>query len=210
MEVVTLDRQKFTRWTVLTEAGKDKDHNTFWFCRCDCGVEKLVLRKSLKSGVSKSCGCLMREVLSQRTTTRGQTNTPEYQAFKNAKGRCTNPNNKYFTDYGGRGIEFRFPNFEEFLAHIGPKPSDKHSLDRIDNEGHYEIGNIRWATSREQCGNQRSSVLLTYQGKTQHLAAWARELDLGKNTIGRRLKRGWALDKALSTGVKTPDQGGLF
>lgn len=85
--------------------------------------------------------------------------TPEYYAYNAARQRCLNPNNDAWDNYGGRGIEFRFNSFEEFFAHIGPRPSAKHSLDRIENDGHYEIGNVRWATASEQQRNQRHRPL---------------------------------------------------
>lgn len=80
---------------------------------------------------------------------------PEYNAFKQRKNRCTNPKHKQWADYGGRGIEFRFTSFEEFYAHIGPRPTPRHSCDRIENDGHYEFGNVRWATPTEQTNNRR-------------------------------------------------------
>jgi hypothetical protein len=76
-----------------------------------------------------------------------------YSSFIQARNRCRNPKSKVYKYYGGRGIEFRFDSFEDFYAHIGPRPSRKHSLERIDNEGHYEKGNVRWATATEQAQN---------------------------------------------------------
>jgi hypothetical protein len=79
----------------------------------------------------------------------------EYQAFKNARARCTNPNFTLYKYWGGRGIEFRFATFKEFFDVIGPKPTPQHTLDRIDNDGHYEAGNVRWATMKEQAVSRR-------------------------------------------------------
>jgi hypothetical protein len=81
--------------------------------------------------------------------------TPELHAFENAKARCTNPNNRKWKDYGGRGIKFLFTCFGEFYLELGERPSPQHSLDRKENNGHYEPGNVRWATKSEQARNQR-------------------------------------------------------
>lgn len=85
----------------------------------------------------------------------GMCGTPESNACIQAKARCTNPKDASWKDYGGRGIQFRFASFEEFFAELGPRTSPAHSLDRINNDGHYEIGNVRWATKQEQRANQR-------------------------------------------------------
>ncbi len=82
----------------------------------------------------------------------------EIQAFYDAKGRCTNTKHKRYKDWGGRGIQFRFASFAQFLAEIGTKPSSEHSLDRINNNGHYEPGNVRWATKLEQMHNRRGTI----------------------------------------------------
>jgi hypothetical protein len=81
--------------------------------------------------------------------------SPEYRAYVNARQRCTNPRTVGFEHWGGRGIEFRYSSFEEILTDVGPKPSPELSLDRIDNDGHYEPGNCRWATRSVQNANQR-------------------------------------------------------
>jgi hypothetical protein len=80
--------------------------------------------------------------------------TSEYRAYQGAKDRCTNPNSKKWKDYGGRGILFLFDSFEQFLAELGPKPLGR-SLDRINTDGHYTPGNVRWATPYEQTHNRR-------------------------------------------------------
>lgn len=83
--------------------------------------------------------------------------SPELRAFNSARTRCNNANTAAFSYYGGRGIEFRFESFDEFFNELGTRPSDQHSLDRIDNDGHYEKGNVRWATKKEQMNNRREA-----------------------------------------------------
>lgn len=112
--------------------------------------------------------------------------------------RCTNPNNVMFYLYGGRGITVceRWRTFDNFLADMGPRP-DGLTLDRIDPEGHYEPGNCRWATPKEQQENRRCARLITYNGETKTLAEWARSRDLSFLCLWNRLERGWPLDRAL-------------
>jgi hypothetical protein len=157
MKFIDLAGQRFGRWIVKSQAGKDKFGNSLWDCICDCGTLKAVLGHKMRSGESHSCGCLARELHRAASTTHGMSFTPEWNSFHGAKARCTNSKSGNWTDYGGRGIEFRFKSFEEFIAEIGPRPEPKfeYSLERIDNNGHYEKGNIRWATKVQQARNRR-------------------------------------------------------
>ena len=124
----------------------------------------------------------------------------EYLTFHRAKGRCSNPNNAKYPYYGGRGIEFRLTSINELLDTIGRRPSKDHSLDRIDVNGHYEVGNIRWATREEQTRNQRSNIEITYKGRTQCVTAWCKELNLNYRTIKSRLYlMHWDVERALET-----------
>ena len=152
---------KFGRWTLIEFAGYAKNYVAKWKCRCDCGNEAVVQLSNLKSGNSKSCGCLSKEMAGARVYKHGYAskNTKEYAAWLSMKTRCYNPNYQHFKDYGGRGIKIceRWLNsFENFLADIGKAPDELHSLDRyINNDGNYEPGNVRWATSSEQIQNRR-------------------------------------------------------
>lgn len=132
-----------------------------WRCECDCGNEVLVSTSDLvgrQRHLKTSCGC---EHKNRRHgllvgCKSGAKPPTEYTIFCNAKQRCRNPRNPAYKDYGGRGIEFRFKDFPEFFACVGPRPSINHSLDRYpDNDGHYEPGNVRWATAKQQAANQR-------------------------------------------------------
>ena len=121
----------------------------------------------------------------------GRKATPEYAAFRNARTRCNNPKAPNYAYYGARGIEFRFNSFQQFFEELGPRPSKDHSIERINNDGHYEPGNVRWATRIEQHNNVRTNRRITINGQTQTLAEWIRQSDLHESTIMYRLRLGW-------------------
>ena len=128
----------------------------------------------------------------------GRKATPEYSAYRNAKSRCTNERAVQFPYYGGRGIEFRFNSFQEFLNDIGLRPSQNHSLDRIDVNGHYEVGNIRWATKSEQQFNVRRNIKFTLDGKTRSLREWMARTGYARSTLLHRRDLGWC-DRCILT-----------
>ncbi len=196
----------FGRLTVLMDSGKTCGTNVKWICRCECGVEVTVSGSGLNRGTSRSCGCLQRELLSDRKRTHGLSNSPEYLVWQSMIARCHNPNNESWKGYGGRGIivhdEWR-NSFAAFFAHIGPRPSSNHSIDRFpNNDGNYEPGNVRWATAKDQNRNQRRNRMLTHDGITLCMAAWEERLGLPKKTISSRLYHGWSIERALMTPPK--------
>ena len=133
--------------------------------------------------------------------THGMRYTPEYRAWVDIKRRCIDPRRKEYARYGGRGILLApewLDSFQSFYDHIGPRPSDQHSVDRIDNEGHYEPGNVRWATRTEQANNQRSNRTITHDGETLTYAQWARRLGLSPGAIRRRLDLGWSNEETVT------------
>jgi len=129
----------------------------YWDCKCTCGKHRICWGKELRRKDNRriqSCGCLPK----QTTTTHGRSHSPEHRAWLAAKNRCYNPNCPDFADYGGRGIEMAEcwrTSFATFFNEMGPRPSRHHSLDRIRNHKHYEPGNCRWATAKEQVNNRR-------------------------------------------------------
>lgn len=157
MKRLNLVGQKFNQLTVLSFVELNTRHESMFSCLCDCGNVKEISGANLKSQETKSCGCLKggpprgpKEIKSEQ-----QLYPSEYHSYTGAKGRCNNINNAKYFDYGGRGIEFRFNSFSEFLKEVRPKPTPEHTLDRKNNDGHYEIGNVRWSTPLEQGKNKR-------------------------------------------------------
>lgn len=118
------------------------------------------------------------------------------------KDRCTNPNNDFYDDYGGRGIRVCdrwLQSFEAFLEDVGERPSPKHQLDRFpDNDGNYEPGNVRWATGSDNCRNRRSSVFLEFGGRRLSLSDWADIIGMPRKALQQRVRTGWSAARALT------------
>lgn len=159
-----LTGRRFGRLVVLCVDDIVKYESTthiIWRCLCDCGSEVLVRASNLRSGNSTSCGCRKKEVLKDKATKHGMKSSPEYKSWCHIKDRCLNSKNKKWRHYGGRGITIHHgwvDDFQSFLDHIGPRPGPGHSVDRINNDGNYEPGNVRWATYTEQNRNRRRSA----------------------------------------------------
>jgi excisionase family DNA binding protein len=149
---------RFFRLTVLSKEPYGSNPASRYLCRCDCGTEKVVYRKNLTNGAIKSCGCLRGDSARARAAVERPiqpSRTKEYSIYKGAKRRCNGKHAVGYHHYGGRGIEFRFESFQQFLDAVGPHPGPGYSLERIDNNGHYEPNNVRWATVQEQNQNKR-------------------------------------------------------
>ena len=171
-----------------------------WHCQCTCGRWATLATSNFKYDRQISCGCYRREVECSHEETR----MAEYTVWKMMKDRCSNKRSRLYVNYGGRGIavcEQWRGSFRSFLNDMGHRPSSKHSIERVDNNGHYEPRNCRWATMREQLRNKRNNRRLTYDGKTMCLSAWAEHVGLPRYLLSGRLNRGWTPEAVLTTPI---------
>jgi hypothetical protein len=177
----------------------------FWHCQCECGNTTSVMAGNLRNGNTRSCGCLERDVNQSRLKTHGMTGSPEYRSWCHIIGRCYNETDMGYPSYGGRGItvcERWRTSFANFFADMGPKPDGcRISIERRENDGHYEPGNCYWATPKQQNRNRRNTRLLTFDGRTQCIAAWAEEIGMTWDTLRARLALGWSAERALTEPV---------
>lgn len=192
---------RYGRWVVLEES--DQGYGTRRFsCKCDCGTERVVRLTHLRQGLSKSCGCLCKELSTERATKHGHAGSPLYHVWSDMVRRCTNPKHARFKDWGGRGISVceEWRDLENFLAWANTSGyKEGLSIDRKDNDGNYEPSNCRWSTMREQGNNRRNNRLITHNGKTLTFTQWARAIGIHPMSLTWRLKKGWSLEKALET-----------
>ncbi len=185
--------ERFGSLVVTGFSHRTEKSDAYYEARCDCGRKVVVAQKHLRGRV-RSCKPCSR-------TRHGMSQTAEHLAWSNMRRRCEDPSNVAFANYGGRGIrvcDSWRESFDAFFENVGPRPSSRHSLDRIDNERGYEPGNVRWATRAEQSRNRRDNRRLAARGETLCLSDWATRLGTVPDTIDGRLKRGWSVERAVT------------
>lgn len=204
-----LSGMKFGRLTVICR-GPNTGARVAWDCLCECGNSTTVSANKLQNGHTKSCGCFQKQRASEANKKHGHSSYPnggkatkEYNTWFLMTRRCSDkaigPERK---DYFLRGIRVcdRWKNFENFLADMGYAPSPKHSIDRIDNNGHYAKENCRWANPTEQRRNQSRVTLLEFNGKTLTPMEWSKITGICNKRIHARIKiHGWSVERALTT-----------
>lgn len=173
--------------TVISYEGRPNG-TTLWRCVCKCGTFTTVSSSHLKWGGVKSCGCRKHQPPPNKR--HGMTRSPEHNTFLKIKSRTGNPNNIGYRDYGGRGIKCLYESFDAFFADVGPKPSPRHSIDRIDNDGNYEPGNCRWATPVEQARNKRNTAKILKGTDEVSLIDAAEQAGLKRATVSYRVLYG--------------------
>lgn len=196
--LINITGQQFNHWLVLGISHKvptKSSYETYWLCMCRCGTVRSLTGRKVRKGIPKMC--------KRCTVKHGKTNTPEHRAWINMRYRVNNPNCAEYPDYGGRGVTIseRWDSFENFFQDMGRRPSPKHSIERINNDEGYSPENCKWGTWAEQSRNRRSRVLITWDGRTQCVTDWSREIfgRKQKGVLRDRLGRGWSLERAIRT-----------
>ena len=189
MKPINILGNKYGRLTVIARAENNPKGRAMWLCLCDCGNEKVVNSGDLRTGHSKSCGCLSREKFSALNRQHGKSGTPEWKTCLAMKRRCYDKTQQFYDIYGGRGIVVcnRWKDsFQNFYDDMGKRPEGM-SLERIDSNGNYEPSNCKWATAKEQARNTSRNYYVTMNGATKALSAWTEELNLNYYTIKSRI-----------------------
>ena len=198
--------ETFGRLTTIGPKFRIAD-GTYQVCQCSCG-NVTVKRSQCIGNQTLSCGCIAKEVTRNRSVTHGHgvhgKQTAEYKTWGSMFSRCYNKKMQYYKNYGGRGIEVckrwwaENNGYLNFLNDMGPRPSNQHSIDRIDVNGDYCPENCRWATRKEQGRNKQRSRYVVAFGQTKTVAEWSELFGVAENTITFRLNSGFAPYLAVS------------
>lgn len=179
--------QVFGRLTAVSAAGKDNLHNLLWLCRCSCGKEVVVNRRSLMSGNTKSCGCYRADCTSARKRIHGVSGSHLAMVWSNMMRRCYDPKNKNFGRYGGRGIAVcpEWHTCKGFIDDMGQSYRPGLTLDRRDNDLGYSLANCRWADYRTQQNNRSNNVFLDTPLGRMTQAQACRTFGVARSTFNR-------------------------
>jgi hypothetical protein len=216
MRKIDIVGKEIGRWTILSEEPKTKRYIEY-VCKCQCGNIKTVCGLSLKSGKSRSCGCINREITRARNYRHGMRHTRLYAIWSNMIARCDNKTSSSWERYGARGITVckpwrNYANFHQdmiasYLAHVKDHGESRTSIDRINNMRGYSPKNCRWATPSVQSRNRRQIRNITYKGRTLCMKDWALLLGVRYQSIQGRLDRGWSFDKVIKTPIRKGNYG---
>lgn len=199
-KLIDLINQRFGRLFVVKRENSRSGDKPYWICQCNCGTIKIVSGDHLRRGNIQSCGCS--RITHGHTTKNIKSRI--YSIWDSMIQRCTNKNKKVWKHYGGRGITIceRWLKFGNFLVDMGDPPTDKHQLDRINNDDNYCPSNCRWVVSKMNNRNRSDNYLITYDGRMQCLSAWAEEFCIGQEVLMSRIRSGWSIHRALITPVR--------
>lgn len=204
---------RFGRLTAVEDTGRCV-RGRIWRCVCDCGTEKLVVSQALRSGHTKSCGCLQPDAAREsgvkrrthgHTTRESKDSASEYFIWSSMKARCANPKNASYKRYGARGIDVCdrwLSSYEDFFNDMGARPSKEHSLDRIDTNKGYFPENCRWADKFQQAETRTNVRRIDVSGRVMTAAAWSREYGVPAMAIRNRIDAGWSAEDAVMKPIR--------
>lgn len=204
--LVDLTGQRYGRLLVIektqTHVTKGGHRIAQWLCKCDCGNKTTVPGASLRSGNTRSCGCLQRETAKNTMTTHGRSYDRLHNIWNHMKQRCGNPNDNNYEHYGAEGKTVYKPwadDFQRFYDWAMDNGYQENlTIDRIDNTKGYYPENCRWATKKQQSNNTRRNRLITLNGEAKTMSQWCEEFGIKNTTVYDRLKRGWDIESALT------------
>ena len=183
-KLIDITGQRFGRLTVMRKAGHAADRSTLWECKCDCGNTTIARRGNIIYGRTLSCGCLGKERRAETNTKHNMSDMPLYYAWSTMRSRCANPKSHKYKMYGERGIKVcrEWKNdFKAFYDHVSKLPhfgEEGRTLDRINDNGDYEPGNVRWATAKEQANNTRRNVFFEVNGERYSVRGYAEKFGI--------------------------------
>lgn len=177
-----------TRLTYIETVGKIKYPKSTVIlvkCKCLCGNEIVVRKGNFTNNHTKSCGCLNKEKTSQLNKTHGLSKSSTYKSWQSMLSRCLNKKFTNFENYGGRGIKVcdRWLKFDNFIDDMGLKPYKDYQIDRINNNGNYDIDNCKWSSRTENCNNRNNNVKYNYKGELLSVTEISRRSKIDRTRI---------------------------
>lgn len=198
-KVKNLIGQKFNKLSVIQRAKNSKSGNIRWLCKCECGKYTIVSSQNLKTGHTKSCGCLNKNAT---YITHNKSKTKLYKIWQGMKKRCFNKNEEHYKYYGERGIivcdEWKNDFMSFYNWAINNEYKDNFTIERIDVNGNYEPSNCKWVTFQEQGYNKTNSKLYELNGEIKCLSQWCKLYNVDYHLVYKRLQRGWDLKSSLT------------
>jgi len=208
---IDLTGQRFGRLEVIHDAGRDKQNSANWKCCCECGNNIVVSSHSLRSGNTKSCGCLQKDIIKEigySNQIHGMSHTKIWRRWRDMKRRCFDNKVKAFKNYGGRGITVckEWLNFEVFYKWAMENGyRDDLTIERTDNSGNYDPENCTFIPKPQQSKNRRGLHFVIFNGEKKTLNEWSRTTGIDRRVLGTRLRRGWSINRTLTTLIDKGD-----
>lgn len=206
--------KKFGKLTAVKFVEKRFGNNPYWLFKCACGKTKKISIYSVIKGKTTSCGCQCQKFLQNGLIrkTHGMSETRFYEIWKNMRRRCYSRTSSSYVRYGGRGIKVclrwhKFENFKadmyvDYLEHSREFGEKRTTIDRIDNDGNYELNNCRWSLPTSQARNRRTSHYYFIQNQKFTLPEIAEKFNLDYELLHSRITKGWNLERAISSPVR--------